>query len=133
MCFADHKQLRSDKEFKGTQNCRCAYSKFRLILAGRMFVCLILSRLLQDLFFRYSLNNFLHAQVDQCINFVFTWAPAPPLTPSPSPPLATITVTPAAPAADPEADDTSPTGLVITISILSLFSFSFLGNKTAGT
>ena len=100
-----------------------------------MFVCLILTRLLQDLFFRYSLNNFLHAQVDQCINFVFTWAPAPPLPPSPSPPLATITVTPAVPA-DPEAADTSPTGLVITISILSLFSFSFPGNDkdvTAGT
>jgi len=43
-----------------------------------------------DLFFRYSLNNFLHAQVDQCINFVFTWTPAPPLTPSPSPGLAAV-------------------------------------------
>jgi len=30
-----------------------------------------------DLFFRYSLNNFLHAQVEQCINLVFAWTPPP--------------------------------------------------------
>ena len=29
----------------------------------------------QDLFFKYSLNNFLHAQVEQCITFLFTWNP----------------------------------------------------------
>ena len=56
----------------------------------------------QDLFFRYSLNNFLHAQVDQCINFVFTWAPAPPLTPSPSP-LAVVTAAAAPEEPSPEA------------------------------
>ena len=34
---------------------------------------------LQDLFFEYSLNNFLHAQVEQCITFLFTWTPHQPL------------------------------------------------------
>ena len=29
----------------------------------------------QDLFFKYSLNNFLHAQVEQCITCLFTWNP----------------------------------------------------------
>ena len=28
---------------------------------------------LLDLFFRYSLNNFLHAQVEECIRLVFAW------------------------------------------------------------
>lgn len=27
----------------------------------------------QDLFFKYSLNNFLHAQVEDCIRLVFAW------------------------------------------------------------
>merc|ERR1719167_1054797 len=31
--------------------------------------------ILLDLFFKYSLNNFLHAQVEQCITFLFTWNP----------------------------------------------------------
>jgi hypothetical protein len=31
--------------------------------------------ILLDLFFKYSLNNFLHAQVEQCIQFLFTWNP----------------------------------------------------------
>ena len=39
-------------------------------------VCYIWS-FFQDLFFKYSLNNFLHAQVEQCITFLFTWSPQP--------------------------------------------------------
>merc|ERR1712226_968647 len=35
--------------------------------------------ILLDLFFKYSLNNFLHAQVEQCITFLFTWSPQPPI------------------------------------------------------
>ena len=35
--------------------------------------------ILLDLFFEYSLNNFLHAQVEQCITFLFTWTPQQPL------------------------------------------------------
>ena len=29
--------------------------------------------ILLDLFFKYSLNNFLHAQVEECIRLVFAW------------------------------------------------------------
>ena len=35
--------------------------------------------ILLDLFFKYSLNNFLHAQVEQCINLLFSWTPQQPL------------------------------------------------------
>ena len=27
----------------------------------------------QDLFFKYSLNNFLHAKVEECIRLIFAW------------------------------------------------------------
>ena len=29
---------------------------------------------LQDLFFKYSLNNFLHAKVEECIRLIFNWS-----------------------------------------------------------
>ncbi len=45
-----------------------------------MLKCLYsIFKTLQDLFFEYSLNNFLHAQVEQCITFLFTWTPQQPL------------------------------------------------------
>ena len=34
---------------------------------------MIISLFFQDLFFKYSLNNFLHEQVKECIRLVFAW------------------------------------------------------------
>ena len=42
----------------------------------------------QDLFFKYSLNNFLHAQVEQCISHVFEWKPMKRPCSSETPPTA---------------------------------------------
>lgn len=40
--------------------------------------------ILLDLFFKYSLNNFLHAQVEQCVRLVFAWSVPRPRLPASS-------------------------------------------------
>lgn len=44
-----------------------------MIITARHFGALIL----QDLFFQYSLNNFLHTQVEHCVHHVFSWEAHP--------------------------------------------------------
>ena len=62
----------------------------------------------QDLFFKYSLNNFLHSQVKECIRLVFAWNSAllPPAEPPKSPLGLRVKTPPTVEMIDPQGEDT---------------------------
>ena len=52
-----------------------------LLVGGQLslFDIGIMSNFLQDLFFKYSLNNFLHREVERSLEHIFAWNPHPKL------------------------------------------------------
>jgi len=64
-------------------------------------------KILLDLFFKYSLNNFLHAQVKECIRLVFAWNNSVlPLNNAPrSPPTVRVKTPPTVEMIDPQSEE----------------------------